>query len=157
MSTNEGERIADQLKRSVRGVAWHGPSVLEILQDVTADEALARPISGAHTIAELVLHVTAWLQAVDRGLDTGATQLTAIENWPAVSEPFDWVAAVDSLRAASKNLGQRLTRLPDDAMERLVRGEDQEYSTYVLLHGVVQHNLYHAGQLMLLKKALRSS
>ena len=41
--------------------------------------------------------------------------------------------------------------------ERLVRGEDQEYSTYVLLHGVVQHNLYHAGQLMLLKKALRTS
>ena len=157
MSSSEGERIADQLKRSVRGIAWHGPSVLEILQDVTPDEALARAIPGAHTIAELVLHVTAWLRAVDRGLDTGTTQLTTEQDWPPVEQPFDWAAAVESLRDTSKTLGQRLALLPDDALERLVRGYDQEYSTYVLLHGVVQHNLYHAGQLMLLKKALRSS
>lgn len=157
MSLSEAERIGEQLKRSVRGMAWHGPSLLEILQDVTADEALARPVAGTHTIAELVLHVTAWLQAVERGLDTGTTQLTATEDWPAVQQPFNWAGAVDALRDASKQLGARISRLPDDAFERTVRGSDQEYSTYVLLHGVVQHNLYHAGQLMLLKKALRSS
>lgn len=154
---SEAPRIADQLKRSIRGTAWHGPSVLEILGDVTADEAVHRPIPDAHSIAELVLHITAWLGAVTRGLDSRSTQLTAEEDWPPVPQPFDWPAVMQQLRDASLQLRARVTTLADTDLEHTVRGYDQDFSIYVLLHGVVQHNIYHAGQLALLKKALRAS
>ena len=150
-------RIADQLKRSVRGVAWHGPSILEICGDVTAHEAVQHPVRGVHSIAELVLHITAWMRATQRGLDSGTTQLTPAEDWPTVAEPFDWAAALEQLREASKQLGARISLLSEQDFERTVHGYDQVYSTYVLVHGVVQHNLYHAGQLAMLKKALRTS
>lgn len=149
-------RIADQLKRSVRGIAWHGPSVMEILADVTAEEAVQHPVADAHSIAEIVLHVTAWLRAAERGLSGTPTQLSSAEDWPGVPAAFDWAEALEQLRDASKALGDRIKRLDADDLERLVRGNDQDYSTYALLHGVVQHNLYHAGQLALLKKAIRT-
>jgi hypothetical protein len=57
MST-ELERLEAQLKRSFEGEAWHGPSVLEALKDVTPQMAGVHHISGAHSIWELVLHLS---------------------------------------------------------------------------------------------------
>lgn len=56
----ETDRIRDQLERAFSGNAWHGPSVLEILENVTASQAAAHPIAGANSIWELVLHIGAW-------------------------------------------------------------------------------------------------
>jgi uncharacterized damage-inducible protein DinB len=154
---SESLRIADQLKRSMRGVAWHGPSVLEILEDVTPEEALRRPVPQAHSIAELVLHITAWIQEVTRALDSRVARLTTEQDWPAVPQPFDWPSTLERLREASKHLGDRVKSVRDADLDTMVGGHDQDYPTYALLHGVVQHNIYHAGQLSLLKKALRGS
>src|SRR5437762_14169982 len=57
---NEIERILDQLKRAYEGGAWHGPSVKEVLNGVTAEQAQARPIQNGHTIYELVRHIAVW-------------------------------------------------------------------------------------------------
>jgi hypothetical protein len=54
---DELERLADQLRRALEGEAWHGPAVLDVLAGVSPDQARARPIPGAHTIWELVLHL----------------------------------------------------------------------------------------------------
>ena len=62
----EVERISEQIRRAFEGKAWHGPSVLELLADVRADRAAARPIAGAHTICELVHHIAAWEDMVGR-------------------------------------------------------------------------------------------
>jgi len=56
----ETKRLASQLRRSYEGQAWHGPSLRELLDGVTSEQAAAKPISGAHSIWELVFHVTAW-------------------------------------------------------------------------------------------------
>jgi hypothetical protein len=54
---SEIHRIADQLKRSLEGEAWHGPALRELLSGVTAKQAAARPLAGAHSIWEIVLHI----------------------------------------------------------------------------------------------------
>ena len=51
------EILADQMSRAFRGKSWHGPSVLEALADVSAEDAAAYPIAGAHSIWEIVLHL----------------------------------------------------------------------------------------------------
>src|SRR5260370_21067202 len=86
-SMSEAVRIADQLRRAFRGDAWHGDSVFEILEGVTAAQAAARPIKSAHTIWELVLHVAAWDGAVLRRLGGGAVGLSAAENFPPRTDP----------------------------------------------------------------------
>ena len=153
---SEVKRIAGQLHASLTGPAWHGPSLLEILEGVTAEEARHHPVASAHSIAEIVLHVTAWMSAAERRLAGEPIELEGDADWPPVTDRFDWPAAVQGLRDAAETLGVRIRTLSDAELTSIrVRGSGQDYSAYVLLHGVVQHNLYHAGQLALLKKAPR--
>ena len=151
---SEVRRVADQLRRSWKGPAWHGPSLLALLEDVTADEATRRPVASAHSIAELVEHITAWLRAADRGLDDHLIQLDSEADWPA---PGEWRASLQALETAIEHLAVRIEDMTDEDLKRKVRGTEGEYSRYFLFHGVTQHNLYHAGQLALLKKALRQT
>src|SRR5690242_13149372 len=82
VSTSEVDRIRDQLRRAFEGEAWHGPSVLALLDGVTAQQAAAHPIQGAHSIWELTLHIAAWERACKRRLEGDPAQLTDQEDWP---------------------------------------------------------------------------
>ena len=83
---SESARIADQLRRAFAGEAWHGDSLFEILEGVTAAQASARPIKNAHTIWELVLHIAAWDNAVLRRLGGVAVELSDTENFPPLTD-----------------------------------------------------------------------
>jgi uncharacterized damage-inducible protein DinB len=152
---SEVARIGSQLKRSAEGGAWHGPALLELLADVPAARAAARPLAGAHSIWEIVLHVEAWQGFAARavGGDPMPSDLAEEGNWPPVADEGEaaWRAAVAGVGEANKRLRDALRGLSDEDLERVVPG--REYTFYFLLHGVVQHGLYHAGQIALLKKA----
>ena len=153
----ETARILDQLHRAYEGPAWHGPALREVLAGVTWQTAAQRPIPGAHTIWELVLHLTVWMAVPTRRI-AGAEipTLPANEDWPTAPEPTEsgWREALDQLAQAQRALESEVRQLPDDRLREKVLGE-VPYSIYTMLHGVVQHNLYHAGQIALLKKAIR--
>jgi uncharacterized damage-inducible protein DinB len=147
----ETKRLASQLRRSYEGQAWHGPSLRELLEGVTSEQAAAKPISGAHSIWELVLHVTAWEQAALGFLEGKKYETLAGEkDWPPVQET--WQAALDAFGSASHALVAAIRAMPEEKLNESAGGA--EYNFYFLLHGVVQHNLYHAGQIALLKRAL---
>lgn len=156
---SEAKRIADQLRRSFHGEAWHGPAVLELLADVSAPQAAAHPIPRAHSIWELVLHIGAWENAARRWLAHEISTLPHLDgenDWPPVPDanPAAWKSAVASLTASHDQLVQLVAALSDERLKENVAG--REYSAYFLLHGLAQHNLYHAGQIALLKKAVAS-
>lgn len=149
---NEVNRIEDQLKRAFEGEAWHGPSVMEVLQGVTAGHAAAKPVAGAHSIWEIVLHVTVWEEAVRRRLGGEPVQPTPEEDWPPVRETGDaaWNATLDRLRHGHQGLRRAVSKLSDARLKEDVPGSD--LTIYHLVHGVIQHDLYHAGQMAILKK-----
>ena len=152
---SEAFRIADQLLRAFDGEAWHGDSLFEILEGVTAAQAAARPIAGAHTIWELVLHIVAWDGAVLRRLGGAAVELSDAENFPPVRDTSEaaWRLALAQVRRGHEELVAAVASLPDSRLEDMVPGkEGAHYTSYYMLHGVVQHELYHAGQIALLKK-----
>ncbi len=152
---SETARIADQLRRAFDGGAWHGDSLFEILEGVTAARAAARPIAGAHTIWELVLHVAAWDGAVLRRLGGAAVELSDAENFPPVTDTSAaaWRAALAQVRCGHEELVVAVAALPESRLDDMVPGkEGAHYTFYYMLHGVVQHELYHAGQMALLKK-----
>jgi uncharacterized damage-inducible protein DinB len=144
--------LANQLHRAHCGDAWHGPSLKEILANVSAATALARPAPGVHTSWEIVRHITAWLGACGRRLQGEALDLTPDQDWPAGSDTSDaaWQAALEALDAATDALEKRIAALPADGLRKGVAGAN--YSVRFMLEGVVQHHLYHAGQIALLKK-----
>src|SRR6478672_13585629 len=87
--SNELARLEGQLRSAFEGPSWHGPAVLELLRDVTPAEAAARPIAGAHTIWELVLHLTAVYDLVLRRLRGDKRPLTPDEDWPPIPKATD--------------------------------------------------------------------
>jgi uncharacterized damage-inducible protein DinB len=149
---NEVNRIEDQLKRAFEGGAWHGPALMEVLEGVNAARAAAKPIAKAHSIWEIVLHVAAWEDAVRRRLTGEPVELSDAEDWPPVKDTDDaaWSAALDGLRAGHLALQRTVAKLSDARLKEDVPGMD--YSHYHLVHGVIQHDLYHAGQIAVLKK-----
>ena len=149
----ESERIADQLRRAVAGRAWHGPSVSEALKGVNGRAATAHPIAGAHSIWELVLHLTVWIRVPLRRLKGKGTKVSAAQEWPAVtgSGESDWRRALADFYAAHEELQHELESVSAAGVARRTPGK--KHNNLLMLDGVVQHLLYHAGQIVLLKKA----
>jgi len=152
MSQVEG--LADQLERSFRGGAWHGPAVAETLAGVDESTAAARPILGAHSIWEIVHHLTVWNDVPRRRLDgEGLQNLSAEGDWPPVRDVSAgaWQAALTALEDAHAALHARVLDLADAQLDDPVTGSDP--TVRGMLFGVLQHNAYHAGQITLLRKA----
>lgn len=159
MAGHEMRRIADQLDRAVNGPAWHGPSILQLLQGVTAAGAAARPVPGAHSIWELVAHTSAWLDIARLRLEGKAPpRITESMDWPPLQTQGEgsasqaWNAEIDRLRRAASNLQAAIAAQDDARLDEELPGVDDTWSAYITLHGVLQHALYHAGQIAILKK-----
>ena len=77
-------RLAEQVEGALSGPAWHGASLEENLRGLTFKQAVARPVPDAHSIWELVLHITAWAEEVTRRMDGAEPATPAGGDWPAV-------------------------------------------------------------------------
>ena len=152
-STSEAERIAVQLRRAFEGNAWHGPALLELLADVNAVTAAAKPLANVHSIWELVLHIEAWDGAGMRRLAGQKYQPTGLANFPMPPKPTEaaWRKAVAAAKRTHDALVKTVAALSDERLRDRVPGK--RYDFYHMLHGIAQHELYHAGQIALLKRA----
>ncbi|OUJ75230.1 DinB family protein [Hymenobacter crusticola] len=158
----EIERLLDQFRRAYNGDSWAGPSLTATLQGVTAAQAASHPLAGAHSIWEIILHLETWIRTVYRRIEQNKLLgPTDAENWPSLPEATDegaWQQAQARLGQAHEQLLARISHLRDaDLSRELEPVPDYPAGTpgpyYVLLHGLVQHHLYHTGQIALLRKA----
>ena len=149
------ERLVDQLQRSAEGGAVHGPSVREVLEGVTAADASAHPIAGAHSIRELVLHMAAGYDLVLRRLAGDGRPLSPEEDWPSLTEPTEdaWQQDVESFLALNRRVREAVATFPATHLDDPLV-PDPPYSAFTQFIGLTQHDLYHAGQIMLLRRVL---
>jgi uncharacterized damage-inducible protein DinB len=153
--SRECERLETQLRLSFEGGAWHGPSVLESLDGVSAEAAFAHPIAGAHSIWELVVHLSAGYRLVLRRLQGDGRQLTAEEDWPSVAAPTPtaWQDAIRTLRELNGELRRAVRDFDAERLDDPLVPEPP-YTAYTQFIGMTQHDLYHAGQIVLLRRAM---
>ena len=159
---DEIARIADQLERAFDGDPWWGPSTRAALAGIDAEAATRRVVAEAHTVWEIVLHMTAWQREVARRLREGTAREPADGDWPQLPEPTqaNWTIALEALERANREAVLAVRDMDLGRLDELI-GEERDrpvgsgVSRYVTLHGLVQHNVAHTAQISLLAKALR--
>jgi uncharacterized damage-inducible protein DinB len=153
LSRSRSAILAEQLRRAFDGDAWHGPSVLEVLADVDATTAAAKPIRDVHSIWELVLHIAVWDDAALRRLEGKVFQPEGTDNFPIPPKPTPaaWRKAIADAKRTHNLLVKTVGSLPESRLWDRVPGK--KYDFCHMLHGMAQHELYHAGQIAILKKA----
>ena len=155
-------RIADQLRRLHEGDAWHGPSLHEALDGVTAEMATKKVLASAHTIYALTHHVAAWANEVTHRLRGRQPRLPDEGDFPL---PVDGLTGVEWEQIKAR-LGTAHARLAEAVLafdparlhETVAPARDAPLGTgvtyYGMLHGLIQHDAYHAGQIVLLKREI---
>jgi uncharacterized damage-inducible protein DinB len=155
-------RIVEQLRRLHEGDAWHGPSLHEALRAVTPEMAAMKVLPSAHTIYALTHHVAAWANEVTHRLQGRQPRMPEEGDFPAPVAGLtqvEWEQAKARLDTAHARLVQAILAFdPARLHEPVGPARDAPLGTgvtyYGLLHGLIQHDAYHAGQIVLLKRAI---
>jgi hypothetical protein len=148
---SEIARIARLLTQSIEGKPYHGPSLFSAITGVTAEIAVHRPPWSAHSIWELLLHVTAELRYARAVIEGTAGPWVAGETtWPALPEASGeaWAAAMRELRRESHALVRAVAKLDDTVLSQKPIRVQGPY--YRMLHGTLHHIVFHTGQISLL-------
>lgn len=151
------ERIQKHYEQVMNGNAWHGDAVWQILDDTTATEAAARPVAGPHSIWEIVLHMAFWEDVAVRRLGGQRAGLDEKLNFPAIPDPSEvnWQKAREEFRASNQKFREALAKLRPEQLDELSAAGKRSFHDEA--HGLIEHSVYHAGQIALLKKSLRPS
>jgi uncharacterized damage-inducible protein DinB len=150
------EALRQDLHKVYDGDPWHGSSITQVLRGIDADVAARRSIPHAHTIWEIVLHMTAWTREVASRV-RGAAAKSPPEDWPATrfggGEPA-WQAAKDDLAEAQKEIEAAVAPLAADDLLRWIENHEGTSCTVgTVIRGLLQHHAYHEGQIAILKRA----
>src|SRR5690606_31612981 len=145
--------LAEALRAVVGGPMWHGPTLAEALEGVDARTAASRPIPGAPSIWELVLRVGQWAESVGERVEGRSPEVGEERNFPPVTDTGEdaWSEAVAAMKRRYRALADLVASADPGALER--PGPDGKASPTVQVRGVVEHGIYHAGQIVLLRRA----
>ena len=156
------KRILKQLQTAFEGSpAWYGPSIFQLLDKITADQASTRPIAGFHTIWELVQHIMVWEDEAQKCLEGAKFRwLPEEDEWPTVQDISKKAGQLttESLKRSHQHLLETLSRFDVTQFDLIVPSEPSVHtpwsmtSFHGLLIGIIQHAAYHAGQIAILKK-----
>jgi uncharacterized damage-inducible protein DinB len=151
----ETTRIKDMLRREYDGEIWHGPSLTEVLDGITASQATKRINDKSKNIAEFVVHITNWRVFTLEKLTGGESFdiiLDSTDDWTKINSLTDeaWQEILTNLADTQTELLEILETYSDRKLDNIVSG--RKYSIYMLLRGIIQHDIYHAGQMMLVKR-----
>ena len=150
----ESERLVDQYDRNLSGDAWHGDNVWKILDSVRPEQAFQRVLPETHTIWELVAHMTFWESQVCRRLRSQPELPENELNFPPMPEATaeNWTKVLEQFRRSNEEFRQELLKLQDSQLDNPL--SSPEKTVYVEVNGVIQHHLYHAGQIAILRNNL---
>jgi uncharacterized damage-inducible protein DinB len=141
--------------------SWHGTNLRGSLRNVTAEEAERRPQAGRHNIWELTLHAAYWKYVVHRRLagEPAGSFVVKGSNWFPRPEgdatEAGWKKDVALLDAIHRSLRASIAGLTPKTLAHTPAGS--KVSNRTLVTGIAAHDLYHAGQIQLLKRLVRET
>ena len=151
----EANRIFEMLKNSWNGRMWHGTNLSEILKDIDHEKAFRKPAAGAHNIYELVMHMRCWRVFVLehlQGHEGYKVIINSTVDWPTnyITGEASWKEALALLEESQRKLEEAFENFKDSNLDEAMHG--RKFTWYVLMHGLIQHDIYHSAQISILKK-----
>lgn len=157
MSRKEIDSIAEQLKETFEGDPWFGRNLKAILSDADPMTLFETP-NGQHSLYQLLLHTVNWRQFVISRLihDDEAVKQFEENDWDEkrTANEHEWQLALEKLFQTQFVILEALEKADDDLLDKNVK--DREYNYRKLLNGIVQHDIYHLGQMAYLIKYLKA-
>ncbi|MEQ1895794.1 MAG: DinB family protein [Vicinamibacterales bacterium] len=149
------EQFLRQIDQAYDGKSWHGTNLRGSLRRVTLTQAAWRPEPGRHNIWELALHAAYWKYAVRRRLTGEARSSFPLDgsNFFTRSDAgteAEWKRDLVLLRDEHRKLRAAVAALSDQSLDRPPAGGGT--LAVDLVAGIIAHDLYHAGQIQLLKR-----
>ena len=146
------------MESAFEGQPWYGISLMKKLGSIEV-AAVNQQINGSNSIARLILHMIQWRKfALEKlaGNEQFDIMLNSPEDWPTVTITSEqqWNDIVDTLRSTQSQLLQELGQRSDEYFEELTPGKS--YTNFALYHGIVQHDIYHLGQVAMLHKQIEN-
>ena len=147
------QQIADSYRAVTIKAAWYGPTLADLIAKTTPEEAATQPLPGAHSISTLLQHLLLWNERVRKTFEG-----TPMPRWEAEKEwaepPILWNELVARWNQSRDGLEERIHNFPSEDLGKQVPGRNYPYET--LLPGIVQHTIYHSGQIAMVLSMLRS-
>jgi uncharacterized damage-inducible protein DinB len=154
----EIESIIRNLQNTLEGEPWFGRAVYELLGEIDESKTSVKPNSTEHSLLELLWHMNTWAEFTLAHLENrSADELTAIEqnDWKAINpEKHNWKNGVEQLKSVHEKIISILKQKEDDFLKEPV--PNREFNFRFMLNGLIQHNIYHAGQIAYIKKLLKA-
>jgi uncharacterized damage-inducible protein DinB len=147
------QRIADSYRATTVKAAWYGPSLAELLAQVSPELATTRPVPGSHSISELLQHLLLWNERISNTSDSNSLPPWEPEkDW--AEPPIPWSELLSRWSQSRELLEERIRNFPIEDLAKQVPGRNYPYET--LFHGIVEHTIYHSGQIAMVLSMLQS-
>jgi len=143
------------LQNTYDGSAWHGASVMEVINKISARQAFHES-EHIHRICELVQHMITWRVFACKRLEgDDQFEVSQNEDWKdfSTADSSIWESVKKDLGESQEKLINALEQANDDLLTELVEGKAYDY--YTMIHGVIQHDLYHLGEIALLSREFK--
>jgi len=149
---NHTQRIADSYRAATLKGAWYGPTLAELLVQISPELATTPPVPGAHSISALLQHLLLWNERIRNTSDSHP-----LPRWQAEQEwaepPIPWNELVARWNQSRDQLEEKIRNFPVEDLPKQVPGRNYPYET--MLGGIVQHAIYHSGQIAMILSMLR--
>jgi len=150
---NQTQRIADSYRSVTVKAAWYGPSLAELLAQISPELATTPPAPGSHSISELLQHLLLWNERIRNTSDSNPLPRWQPEKeWAEPTIP--WNELVARWNQSRDLLEEKIRNFPSEDLAKQVPGRSYPYET--MLHGIVQHAIYHSGQIAMVLSMLRT-
>ncbi|MFZ0912165.1 MAG: DinB family protein [Candidatus Korobacteraceae bacterium] len=153
----ETQRILEHYDRTMHGDAWHSHPVWQVLDGISVEQAASRPLANAHSIWEIVGHMAFWEDVAAKRLGGLRAGLVEDRNFPAAPQATEvnWQKTLEEFRASNQAFREALQKLDPARLNELSAAGERSF--YEEAHGLIEHHVYHAGQIALLAKAPNQS
>jgi uncharacterized damage-inducible protein DinB len=156
------EKLSNELEKILSGDAWYGPPVFETIDKISFDIAYEHPQNGAHSIAEIVIHMLGWTIEVTDRMRGSKAGYPAAGDWPDPGAPNEerWKTMISELKLANVNLIGLIQKFPNQKWDELTNDDRNQpglgagVNYEQLINGLIQHHVYHTGQIGILNRIL---
>jgi uncharacterized damage-inducible protein DinB len=152
----ELQSIIHNMKSTLEGEPWFGRSVYAILDEINPSITFKKPNKNSHSLIDLLYHMNTWAEFTLKRIEGDKeTDLKA-------SEELDWRKIDPKIHSWEKGLTEfkaihsKIIKLLNDKDDEFLKGivDYRNYKYRFLIHGLIQHNIYHLGQIAYIKKLL---